>query len=435
MPELDLSQALELRVANQDVLAVRIANVDVWNAPNAFASFNVFGNEPPISAQFPGYAVGTDLGIGGWTGSAFYSFGSGYDSAVIAGLRLWVPSGSEIVGESVKIGLFQTPEGNGVSWVGYQPSDVMEGLATSDALKTFPNGTLVAGWNNLYFDTTWPLINATYFVVGVSIGDGSKYLYGEETDGAAFEARSGARLALSEDHQGLHRGMYRAGSDSATGSSWSTGHYGLDIIVRVPILSSLYDSSIWIDEEPNAEAYYSYDGLGTNGWTTSHFYSSGPSPEEGWSLVGARIWIPPAERDPKAVIGEMAQCGYYVKPSGAITNGEDTAADIINAVKANTLNPIELTAGWNSVYFPEPVELPWGAGIAIGWKIGDGDEYVARGLVSNSIKSLDPVPFYLAASADGAGERRGAYIENGVANWAFATNHYGGDIIVRQPGK
>lgn len=63
-----------------------------------------------------------------------------------------------------------------------------------------------------------------------------------------------------------------------------------------------------------------------------------------------------------------------------------------------------------------------------------GDVYIFAGLQKGTHKSYDQSPFMLASSENITAERRGSYKETSGYNWSYQNNHYGSDIIVREPG-
>jgi hypothetical protein len=397
------------------------------------AEYSVFGPTPLTSVYSPNYNVGHDLGVGGWVANTFYTFGHEYPpESTITGVRLWVPADETIIGQSVKIGLYQKEKGSELDWNDAPSFTSLDNIRTGEAVTAFPLGTLQAGWNTLYFNAEWPLHHGALFAIGISIGDGSHYMYGESMSNDRFPSVTPyVRIAMAHDNGTLRRGMFRMGSGE---SNWSSGHYGIDPILKLPITEADQFHSIFSDNEPAGQEYTSLGGLG--GWTASNFYSYGSTPQEGWQLVGARLWVPPPERDPATIAGSIATCGYFIQESGAIT-GLDSPQTVIEGIIANAVEPIWLTSGWNTVYFDTATTIPWGAGIAIGWKIGEqGNNYVACNLDNSPIQAYDGSPFFMA----GVGglpdnERRGeySYDDNTNFSWAYQANHYGSDIIIKSP--
>jgi hypothetical protein len=431
MSQLNLSDASELHIANQGALAVRIANVDIWTKSEvAYVERTVFGASAPPSDFVEEYYIQTSLGAGGWTGNASYTYSEFYSDWKVAGVRLWVPTGASIIGQSIKIGIYQTPEHGTLTWEGHAIYDIVQDMSTNSFMRQFPSGTVQAGWNNLYFAQPIPMYAYTCIALGVSIGDGSYAVIGDSgTWGSFHYASPDVQLALSqnsspEGHE-LHRGFFKYGNGV---TQWEHFHFGLDIIALQPEIDT-NAHSIWKNVAPGNDNYSIYNDLeSANGWTTSHFYST--TTDEGWKLIGARIWNPN-----EAYIGKNAKCSYYIKTSGRITLTEDTPEEVIAAVAANPhlVHTTIKSFGWNEVRFDTPITIPSGAGIAIGWQLGDGSDYVSAQIDFNPIPASDGSPFSLAGSYSEDVERRGAYRDDGVYYWAYNNAHYGGDIVVSAP--
>lgn len=431
MPNLNLSGAENIRIANRDALAIRAGNQNIWEVTEPFVEYSIFGSESPNENYTAPYNEGADLHTNGWTANAFYTYGREYENSKIVGARYWVPAGSSMIGESIKISIYQSPAGSIDTWPSYDVSAIMNGLVLNEALTTFPSGTLVEGWNDLRFNTHIPLIHYAYFVIGVSVGDGSKYIFSEPPTADRRQSNGKGRLMLSRNAVGDARGFFMTQGDSYR----SPGHYGIDVTIQVPISESIFYHSVWANTEPHIDWYNVYSGLGANGWTASNFYITNTGVEqEGWTLIGARLWVPAASHDTIGIEGMSAQCGYYVKSTPSLINTtDDTPTSVINGIIANTQPAITLVRGWNEVLFSAPINLPLGTGVAIGWKIANGDYYVAAGLEDPAQQSFDLSPLWLASSVNDTSIRRGEYQGSGAADWSYRNNHYGADIIVKEP--
>jgi hypothetical protein len=435
MPELDLTNALALRVGNRNALALRIADQTIWEATEQYLEHTVFGQ-----STLADYGVYSDLEPGCWLGANFYTAGAPYHSNwSIVGVRIWVPleGSEEIVGQSGYVALRKVEDTYNDIIVGmpeYRNGQAIIDSFENDGSKTsFAN--LQPGWNDIYLNQAYPMKHGNGFSVGYQIGDGSYYIAYDYPNAVSIQASDGTNLYLSE-HGSVDGEPKRAEFGKPNvGAAWSPFHYGLDVIVREPAGLPTSEHSIWGKEEwPETGNYTIGNDLIADSWTASNFYSySGTgTPESGWTLIGARLWIPPAEDDPYDVVGMSAECGYFIKASGAI--GEtDSPGDIINEIITSPTVTTTLVRGWNEVYFDTPITLPWASGIAIGWKIGSGAYYSAAQLSPPPIRAKDYAPFYLASSAVGS-ERRGEYtIEGASATWSFQDAHYGSDIIVKEP--
>jgi hypothetical protein len=96
----------------------------------------------------------------------------------------------------------------------------------SNGTKTEGSSPLVAGWNELTFASEWPGVdNAEAFLIGVQIGDGTRYLHVASGMSGAHIFAPGANFVLSETE---YRSWYR--DDQYDAVLW----YGIDVKVRIP---------------------------------------------------------------------------------------------------------------------------------------------------------------------------------------------------------
>jgi hypothetical protein len=177
-----------------------------------------------------------------------------------------------------------------------------------------------------------------------------------------------------------------------------------------------------------------YNDLGTNGWTGGVFYTSGTAPSGAVELVGGRYWVPTGS----AMIGQTAVMGYW-NPStiaGKVTRANATPTAALQGVATSPQVSKTLVQGWNDFRLAAPVSIPWGDGVAVGFKVGTGIYYIA-GPIGTQDK-----PAYRAGSdgpwlsEDTATIPRGFFgnVSNGTASnpsWAYQGGWYGADIIIR----
>lgn len=433
MPELDLTLAQELRIANKEALEIRIANQTVWTRPSQYQEHSVYSTAPLVD-----YHAYDDLGVGSWLAGNFYTNGiPELYGWTIAGARIWVPlDAPQLVGLSGYIALFKVNDSlNNIvigEWEANNGQEVLDRFDDNGTKTAFTN--LQPGWNTIYFDQEWPMKHGNGFAIGYQIGDGRYYIHHNSSAGAV-QSPDGINLFFSEHNFGANlpkKGAF--GRPQAGGAQWSSAHYGMDVIVREPIQAPTGNHSIWPGNWAELGAVYrTNNDLGANSWTASNFYSySTGGSQNGWTLIGARLWVPPANDDAYNFVGMTAEAGYYIKASGRINDTDDVGA-IISSIAASPTASRTLARGWNDVYFDTPISLPWGSGIAIGWKIGSGTYYIAGSVSNQAISAKDGSPFYLAGSAV-SGEKRGEFTLNGAnATWSFQDLHYGIDLIVKEP--
>jgi|GEM_PF-5692447 len=434
MPDLDLTSTDELRIANRDALEVRIANQTVWTRPEQIVEHSVFGTAPLAD-----YAVYDTGNVGSWLGNNFYMSDIPYRiDWQIVGVRIWIPLDYDgpALEQSGYVSINRVPDSYTDKLVGevYMKDTPVLVAGLDNSVKTAFT-SLQPGWNNIYFDTPQPMKHGNGFILAYTIGNGTYYVSdGATEDTGAIQASDGTNLYLSShfaEDSYPKRGEF--GIPEVNGF-WSAGHYGIDAILREPPIDTSGEHSIWGRDFAEIGAEYTTgNDLGAGGWAATNFYSySEDGPQEGWTLVGARVWLD-AATDPNGLTGMTAECGYYIKEAGAINLTDDTPQAVIEAVSTSPTVTTTLVNGWNDVYFDTPVEIPWGSGIAIGWKIGDGSYYSAAQLTSNPVSSYDGSPFRLAASDVGT-ERRGEFrYDSTNYAWSWENLHYGADIIVKEP--
>lgn len=176
----------------------------------------VFGTTPP--AEPISY---TDAASGSWNSHMFYvpAAGASMEAATIAGARLYIPAGSPHIGQTWRAANVPSLAISGSTFGGQAQYD-------SNGSKV-EGAVLVAGWNEVLFasEPSMPA-NGSAFMIGVQIGDGTRYVHvatGMAT--TPIFAQGGANFVLSEVE---YRGWYR--DDQFESVLW----YGIDVMVRVP---------------------------------------------------------------------------------------------------------------------------------------------------------------------------------------------------------
>lgn len=176
----------------------------------------VFGGTPPTEP-----ISYTDAASGSWNSHMFYVplAGASMEGATIVGARLYIPVGSPHIGQSWKAGLVAPVTISGASFGGQAQYASNGYQVTGDAL--------VAGWNEVDYPSEHPMVdNGEGFMVGVMIGDGTRYVHvATGMSAGAIFAEAGANFVLSETE---YRGWYR--DDQFDSVLW----YGIDVKVRVP---------------------------------------------------------------------------------------------------------------------------------------------------------------------------------------------------------
>lgn len=186
--------------------------------------YSIFGSTTPFSlTSF------SDAAAGSWVSAQFYSFSG--DPALsagskIIGARLYVPSGSAHLGQFWYAALRRNTAAGFYPAVG-TPSQT--DYNTNGSKKT--GSVLVAGWNEVLFDTEYDVVpgGSGSWLIGVSIGDGTKYLHDSTFTMTSIKNPENKNFYLSEvgDQIAVSRSFYNGGASTARS-------YGIDVLMRVP---------------------------------------------------------------------------------------------------------------------------------------------------------------------------------------------------------
>lgn len=175
MPNLDLSAATGIRIANVDVEALRVGPYVLWELEELLAS--VFGSTEPAQPT-----CHSDADLGAWVSTQFYCpfTGPSLLGTKIVGARLYVKSDSIHIGQTWRAAIIRNPLAI-VTSGSIQSSDF-----DTNGSKT-EGDLLVAGWNELLFDEEWPGVdNGGSWNIGVQIGNGTRYLHDGSLTGLAI---------------------------------------------------------------------------------------------------------------------------------------------------------------------------------------------------------------------------------------------------------
>ncbi len=181
---------------------------------------------------FAGAATGSltshnDADAGSYTSHLFYPASPGLPSgAQIFGAGLYIPAGSAHIGQSWSAA-YQVRASSFWPGGGALDQSVYESNGTKKA-----GATLVAGWNYLEFDTkaNTPAVGGSW-VIGVIIGDGTRYLFDTTVAAGAIQQSGGQNFYLSETSgTGVARSFYRSSVSTGGGIRW----YGIDTVVSIP---------------------------------------------------------------------------------------------------------------------------------------------------------------------------------------------------------
>lgn len=199
MPQLDLSDALSVRVANQDVLEVKIAGETVWPimpVPIAAYNFDLLdenSNIPDLSGN--GHTLFTTVNsfyVAGKEGQAISSladgsvvaatsnFGGGRTALTIMGW-FYVRTGNGNNGETPLFGFFSNVDGDTMFAVwqsrdAFGPSSVLQGDVRTTGLQPVSDGVYVLPvheWTHVALTFDGVSLAARLYVNGAQIAEGT----------------------------------------------------------------------------------------------------------------------------------------------------------------------------------------------------------------------------------------------------------------------
>jgi hypothetical protein len=314
---------------------------------STYTDHTVFDTGLPAGASLGSY---NDAGAGAWIGTQFYLTTLPARAWKLIGMRIYVPTGSSLIGQTGYIAVARRDYANGGIYHGSGSGETYPNTWETNGSKTAMGRSLAAGWNSFYFNASWKAYSLDGLILGYSIGGGNYYIYDSSISNSSIQASDGTNLYLSESDgvsSGGARSFYYAGSGSTslTNARW----YGIDIIVR--------ETPITI---PNPVAAYNFDeGTGTtsqdvsgNGytaavegtWSTGHTSTglSASSTSEAASVgVSTTYTILPTQTTPTIsfmawtkpiqINGQIAYAAYdytssgvqvfaiYLNSSGAVT--------------------------------------------------------------------------------------------------------------------
>lgn len=181
--------------------------------------FSIFGATVPATLTSH-----TDAVAGDWLSHQFYCTGTALPAETkIVGARIYVPAGSAHIGQGWFGALIRSETGHYPD-IGAMPEADYD---TNGSKKA--GSTLVEGWNEVFFDTEYDIVESPgSWMIGVQIGDGSRYLHNGTLTTAAIQNLDGENFYLAEFTSATtERSWYNA---TETSARW----YGIDTLVSIP---------------------------------------------------------------------------------------------------------------------------------------------------------------------------------------------------------
>jgi hypothetical protein len=216
MTEIDLTTAIEARVANQEVDILRIANQLVWEKPAEDAPTWTIFNEAPLTVS-----AFMDSPSGSWCGCHFERYAG--PELEITHVGIYIPAGAGSIGYSSGAVGVQFTNTDFVSPASY--TNVMQS-ATDEPLAV----PLVAGWNWTAFSVPWSWPDTLPHMMA-GYGLNAHYVYSAAAPGTGAIASTGSNFEMcAVSTTGFRRSWYSASGAAFSGTSART--YGIDVRVR-----------------------------------------------------------------------------------------------------------------------------------------------------------------------------------------------------------
>lgn len=167
-----------------------------------------------------------DGDAGSYLSTLFYCAGTAMPAGTeIVGARLYVPAGSAHIGQSWSAA-YQVRASSYWPGGGAMDQSVYDSNGTKKA-----GSALVAGWNNIEFDVFADVpASGGSWVIGVTIGDGTRYLHDTTLADTAIQQANGEDFYMSETGGTPNARSFYRNTVAGGGTRW----YGIDTIVRVP---------------------------------------------------------------------------------------------------------------------------------------------------------------------------------------------------------
>lgn len=181
--------------------------------------FSIFGASVPATLTSH-----TDAVSGDWLSHQFYCSGTALPAgSKIVGARVYVPAGSAHIGQGWFGAVIRNLTGHYPDTGAFPVAD----YNTNGSKKA--GSTLVEGWNEVFFDTEYDVPDSPgSWMIGVQIGDGSRYLHNSTLGTAAIQNPESENFYLAEFSSATtERSWYNA---TETSARW----YGIDTLVSIP---------------------------------------------------------------------------------------------------------------------------------------------------------------------------------------------------------
>lgn len=221
MPLLDLTDVDAVRYNGKDVSEIRLNEETLWVSPSPPAiEHSVFGSGPPPVSM----SSHDDVSWNEWVVNQFFVDGV---SAELSAVKIFVPSGSGMIGQSGTLSVVNRSVANGGLLLG---TDYAIDLWDTSVANLVSIGPMVAGWNRVNLDEPMLFNSADAMIIGYYVNHW--YLSdGLLLEGNHVKALDDFPLYLVQRNGGTFE-PYRAFYGVYYIRPTSGGYYGIDPIVR-----------------------------------------------------------------------------------------------------------------------------------------------------------------------------------------------------------
>lgn len=321
MPELDLTNAQAIAIANTDALEIRIANQTIWTKPAGPPT------TPTHSVWYPNqypYDLAVQVDVPTIRATGFYLYDETYRlGSKVVGARMWIPEGVT----ASEVTLYLWAEGKNL------PSPAPNFDAPLETIVVPISGT---GWISGNFSAKHDIITGSMVYIGYHFADGTKVVK-DGGSGDYVVALDGTKLAMAEDTENRTWSRY---DDIPDWYSTDPGHvFGLDIIVELPEERPTF---FW-DEYPTLPV----ESDSNNGSLT---LATVLKPTVSGTVTHVRFPVPPQ------YVGTTVTAGIYLREDWPGDIGETTTIEnvIPPSHQATSLVTVADIDRWKYVELPTP---------------------------------------------------------------------------------
>lgn len=205
------TSSFTVQAANTAGSITKQYTVDVAAPASIYST--VYGDVPPSMEL----TTMTDAGPNDWLGQQFYVAASPHQQLYVHGVRLYVPSGSSMIGQTGKIGISRRDNPPGI----FMSQDSPSGPSTNGS-STNMSQALVAGWNEFLLSSSYSFASLEGLIAAYNVG--GSYLFSPTIQASSVLSSGALKFYMAEE---TIRSFYGVDPLARTQSQG----YGIDIMV------------------------------------------------------------------------------------------------------------------------------------------------------------------------------------------------------------